>query len=87
MLAISAQRGARSPSLQRMGLYEIVEYIGRWSMIDVFVVAILSALVQLNALATVTPGPAALFFGMSVIFTMLSAQSFDARLIWDAERR
>ena len=86
-LAISAQRGTRSPSLQRMGLYEIVEYIGRWSMIDVFVVAILSALVQLNALATVTPGPAALFFGMSVIFTMLSAQSFDARLIWDAERR
>ena len=85
-LAISAQRGTTSPSRQRMGLYEIVEYIGRWSMIDVFVVAILSSLVQLNALASVTPGPAALFFGLSVIFTMLSAQSFDARLIWDAER-
>ncbi len=85
-LALAAQRGTTSPSKQRMGLYEIVEYIGRWSMIDVFVVAILSSLVQLNALAAVNPGPAALFFGLSVIFTMLSAQSFDARLIWDAER-
>jgi len=86
-LAVSAHRGTRSPSHQRMGLYEIVEYIGRWSMIDVFVVAILSSLVQLNSLAAVNPGPAALFFGLSVIFTMLSAQSFDARLIWDAERQ
>lgn len=86
-LAISAQRGARSPSHHRMGLYEVVEYIGRWSMIDVFVVAILSALVQLNTLASIEPGVAALFFGLSVIFTMLSAQSFDARLIWDAERQ
>jgi paraquat-inducible protein A len=66
-----------------MGIYEIVEYIGRWSMIDVFVVAILSALVQLNSLAAVTPGPASLFFALSVIFTMLSAQSFDPRMIWD----
>ena len=55
-------------------------------MIDVFVVAILSALVQLNGIATISPGIAAVSFALSVIFTMLSAQSFDARLIWDADR-
>jgi paraquat-inducible protein A len=82
-LALSVQRGSKLSTHRRMGIYEIVEYIGRWSMIDVFVVAILSALVQLNSLAAVTPGPASLFFALSVIFTMLSAQSFDPRMIWD----
>ena len=52
-------------------------------MIDVFVVAILSSLVQLNVVASINPGPASLAFALSVIFTMLSAQSFDSRLIWD----
>ena len=52
-------------------------------MIDVFVVAILSALVQFEALATINPGIAAISFALSVVFTMLSAQSFDSRLIWD----
>jgi paraquat-inducible protein A len=56
-------------------------------MIDVFVVAILSSLVQLQALATITPGRASLFFALSVVFTMLSAQSFDSRMIWDGARR
>ncbi|WP_205389173.1 Intermembrane transport protein PqiA (plasmid) [Pseudoseohaeicola sp. NH-UV-7] len=84
-LATSVQRRSLVPQPQRHALYEIVEYIGRWSMIDVFVVAILSSLVQLNTLASVTPGPASLFFALSVIFTMLSAQSFDSRLIWDLE--
>jgi paraquat-inducible protein A len=60
-----------------------VEFIGRWSMIDVFVVAILSALVQLGFVASVQPGPAAMAFALSVAFTMLSAQSFDPRAIWD----
>lgn len=64
--------------------YHVVEYIGRWSMIDVFVVAILSSLVQFSAVATITPGPASLAFALSVIFTMLSAQSFDSRRIWDS---
>ena len=66
----------------RLKVYEVVEFIGRWSMIDVFVVAILSALVQLGFVASVHPGPAAVSFALSVAFTMLSAQSFDARLIW-----
>lgn len=68
----------------RQRLFEVVEFIGRWSMIDVFVVAILAALVQLDFVATVNPGIAAVSFALSVAFTMLSAQSFDPRLIWDA---
>jgi paraquat-inducible protein A len=69
----------------RQRLFEVVEFIGRWSMIDVFVVAILAALVQLDFAATISPGIAAVSFSLSVAFTMLAAQSFDPRLIWDAE--
>ncbi|MBN2905795.1 MAG: paraquat-inducible protein A [Rhodobacteraceae bacterium] len=84
-LALGLRRpGALGPA-RRQQLYEVVDYIGRWSMIDVFVVAILSSLVQLGAVASVSPGPASLFFALSVIFTMLSAQSFDSRRIWDIE--
>ncbi|NVO26898.1 paraquat-inducible membrane protein A [Donghicola sp. C2-DW-16] len=84
-LALSVNRQARMSAHRRQHLYELVEYIGRWSMIDVFVVAILSALVQLNVAAQISPGPAALTFALSVIFTMLSAQSFDSRMIWDSD--
>tara|TARA_R110000850_G_scaffold172807_5_gene298460 strand:+ start:1396 stop:2004 length:609 start_codon:yes stop_codon:yes gene_type:complete len=64
-------------------LHSAVEFIGRWSMIDVFVVAILVALVQFDVLASIKPGLAAACFALSVVFTMLSAQAFDPRLIWD----
>lgn len=84
-LAISIKSGSRISMHRRQIMYEVVEYIGRWSMIDIFVVAIMSALVQLNTLATINPGPASIFFALSVIFTMLSAQAFDPRTIWDAE--
>jgi paraquat-inducible protein A len=84
-LAISVRRHIGVTSKKRMLVYEIVEYIGRWSMIDIFVVAILSALVQLQGLVSITPGPAAFFFALSVVFTMLSAQAFDPRMIWDAQ--
>jgi len=85
-LAVSVrQPGSGMLSGKRLLMYEVVEYIGRWSMIDIFVVAILSALVQLQGLASITPGPAAFFFALSVIFTMLSAQAFDPRMIWDAQ--
>ncbi|MCR8827893.1 paraquat-inducible protein A [Photobacterium sp. TY 1-4] len=86
-LAITAQRGTSVTPRARTHLFEIVEFIGRWSMIDVFVVAILSSLVQLSVVASIRPGPAALTFAISVICTMLSAQSFDSRLIWDAVSR
>lgn len=82
-LAVGVSRGASLPPKIRLHLFEIVEFIGRWSMVDVFVVAILAALVQLNTLASIHPGPAAVTFALSVIFTMLAAQSFDPRLIWD----
>ena len=85
-LALSVQTGSLINRHGRHRLHEVVEFIGRWSMIDVFVVAILSALVQLNAVATINPGIAAVSFAASVIFTMISAQSFDPRLIWDADR-
>jgi len=83
-LALSVRRGSQVPPGQRQFTYEVVEYIGRWSMVDVFVVAILAALVQLQNIASMSPGPASLFFALSVFFTMLSAQSFDSRAIWDA---
>lgn len=82
-LALSVSRSATMPARRRFVLYEVIEYIGRWSMIDVFVVAILSAIVQLSVAASINPGIAAIAFALSVIFTMLAAQSFDSRLIWD----
>ncbi|WP_394177377.1 paraquat-inducible protein A [Yoonia maritima] len=85
-LALSVQQQSSSNQHGRHHAYEMVEFIGRWSMIDVFVVAILSALVQLDTIATINPGIAAVSFALSVIFTMLAAQSFDSRLIWDADR-
>jgi paraquat-inducible protein A len=86
-LAIGVSRGGSLEPHGRLRLFEIVEFIGRWSMVDVFVVAILAALVQLNTLASIHPGPAAVTFAMSVIFTMLAAQSFEPRLIWDKTQR
>jgi paraquat-inducible protein A len=86
-LAISVARPSSVSNHQRQLLFEVVEFIGRWSMIDIFVVAILSSLVQLNTLAAINPGTASLFFALSVIFTMLSAQAFDSRMIWDAQQQ
>jgi paraquat-inducible protein A len=68
---------------RRTMLYEAVEFIGRWSMVDVFVVAILTALVNLGFIVGFRPGTAAVFFALSVAFTMVSALSLDPRLIWD----
>ena len=82
-LALSVRRSTDISATARHTMYELVEYIGRWSMIDVFVVAILSSLVQLNVAATINPGVASLSFALSVIFTMFAAQAFDSRLIWD----
>ncbi len=83
-LMLGVRRGSRLSAHRRMQLYEVTEFIGRWSMIDVFVVAILTALVQLGFIASINPGPAAVCFALSVVFTMLSAQNFDPRMIWDS---
>ncbi len=83
LLALAVRADVRLSKTRLTHLYEVVEFIGRWSMIDIFVVAILAALVQLGFLASLAPGPAAGCFALSVAFTMLSARAFDTRLIWD----
>jgi paraquat-inducible protein A len=82
---IVARRVNNAPlvlSLKRQKLYRLTEFIGRWSMIDIFVVAILVTLVQLHSLMAIYPGPASLSFAAVVIFTMLSAMVFDSRALW-----
>ncbi|MBV8524847.1 MAG: paraquat-inducible protein A [Acetobacteraceae bacterium] len=71
----------------RTRIYRFVEVIGRWSMIDVFMVSILTVLVQLGFIATVQPEVGVVAFGAVVILTMLAAYSFDPRLMWDAAGR
>lgn len=68
---------------QRVTLYRITEFIGRWSMVDVYVVTLLTAVVQFGLIGVVEPGAALLPFAAVVVLTMLAAESFDPRLIWD----
>lgn len=82
-LLISVQRRSLARSRERTSLYRVTELIGRWSMVDVFAVALLAALVQMGNLASIQPGPGAGAFAGVVVLTMLAAQSFDPRLIWD----
>ena len=82
-LAASAQRRSRQRLIQRTRLYRMVEFVGRWSMLDIYVITILVALVKFQGLATIQAGPAAVAFGAVVVLTMFAAMSFDPRLIWD----
>ncbi len=81
-LCISVQRRSTLVLKQKTLLYRITEFVGRWSMVDVFVVGILVALIQLGAIMTILPGAAALAFAAMVATTMLAAIAFDPRLIW-----
>jgi len=83
-LLVTTQRGSIRNNEQRLRLYRTVEFIGRWSMVDVFVDTFTAALVQLQPLMSVEPGPGLVFFAAVVVLTMLAADSFDPRLIWDA---
>lgn len=87
ILLVSAQRRSTWRPLDRTKLYRVVEFVGRWSMVDIYVAAILTALVQFKALATIKAGPGAIAFGAVVVLTMFAAESFDPRLIWDPLRR
>ncbi|MEO7101523.1 MAG: paraquat-inducible protein A [Luteolibacter sp.] len=79
-----AAKGKLHPSPAMLGrVYWFTELLGRWSMIDIFVVGILVALVQLGNYMTITPGPGALAFAGVVVLTMFAAMSFDPRLLWD----
>ena len=82
-LVLSTQRGSVHNNEQRGRLYHVVELIGRWSMVDVFVGAFTAALVQLQPLMWVSASPGMFFFAAVVVLTMLAAESFDPRLIWD----
>ena len=84
-LLISVQRRSTWRPRDRTRLYRITEVVGRWSMVDIYVVTILVALIKLGAVADIDAGPAALFFSAVVVITMLAAMSFDPRLIWDAQ--
>ena len=83
-LLITVQRGSIANNHERTRLYRIVEFIGRWSMLDVFVATFTVALVQLQPLMSVAPGAGVLFFAAVVVLTMLAAEAFDPRLIWDS---
>jgi paraquat-inducible protein A len=82
-LTFSVQMRSTWQPQQRTRLYRVVELVGRWSMLDIYVIAILVALVQLKAIASIQAGPAAMAFAAVVVLTMLAAMSFDPRLIWD----
>jgi len=83
LLLISVQRRSKWHPRQRARLYRLVELVGRWSMLDIYVVTLLAALVQLGSMAMVKAGPAAVAFGAVVVLTMFATMQFDPRLIWD----
>ncbi len=83
LLAATAQRRSAWRPMERAKLFRLVERIGRWSMLDVFVITLTVALVRFESFAVITAGPGALAFGCVVILTMLASMQFDPRLIWD----
>jgi paraquat-inducible protein A len=83
-LLLSVRRRSLSQPLSKARLYRMVELVGKWSMLDIYVVALLATVVKFQSLASISAAPGAVAFGAVVILTMLAAQSFDPRLIWDA---
>jgi paraquat-inducible protein A len=79
----TTHRGWRWGLHDRSVLYRLIEFIGRWSMLDIFVVTLMVTLVQLRGIATIHAGPGALAFAAVVVLMMYSAQAFDPRLMWD----
>lgn len=85
LLAGTAQRGSRWRQHERGALYRLVQAVGHWSMLDVFVVVLLVAAVRFGSFATVAPEPGLLAFGLVVALTIVAAESFDPHLIWPPE--
>ena len=82
-LVFSVRKGSVQTPAKRVKLFHLVEVIGRWSMIDVFVVTFTVALIQLQPFMSVEPAAGIFFFAAVVVLTMMAVESFDARLIWD----
>ncbi len=85
-LLVTVQRGTAAHRHDRARLHRLVEFVGRWSMLDVFVDTFTVALIQLEPLMSVKPGMGVLFFAAVVVLTMIAAETFDPRLIWDSSR-
>jgi len=86
-LLLSVQLCLPGNDLDRTRLYRLIEFVGQWSMLDVFVIAIAVTLLQLQPFLVTRPGPGLVFFSAVVILTMLAANTFDPRLLWDAKRK
>jgi paraquat-inducible protein A len=86
LLNFMAQRGSDWRQLERAKLYRVLELIGRWSMLDVFVVSLLAGLVRIHGFAEITAGFGIAAFGAVVVLTMLASISFDPRLTWDVRK-
>lgn len=84
LLLITSQRGSHWARMGRSRMYRLIEFVGHWSMLDIFVVALMAALVRFQTLADITPRPGSIAFGAVVVLTMLASRRFDPRLIWDA---
>jgi len=83
MILLSLKYKINITDRQRIRMFRVIDFIGRWSMLDIFVISILAALVNISGLAVITAGNAATAFGSVVVLTMLAANSFDTRLFWD----
>ncbi|MCW8931991.1 MAG: paraquat-inducible protein A [Gammaproteobacteria bacterium] len=83
MILLSLKFNINMSERQRIRMFRFIEFIGRWSMLDIFVISILAALVNISGVAVITAGAAATAFGSVVVLTMLAANSFDTRLLWD----
>jgi len=87
LLALTVQLGWPLNRRHCIHLYHIIEFVGRWSMLDIFVVALMAGLVRFSSLAVIEAGPGAIAFGAVVALTMVATHSFDPRLIWDSPPR
>jgi paraquat-inducible protein A len=86
-MLVTTEAGASVLLPQRTRLYYVVAWIGRWSMVDIFMESLLGALVQFGAVATIEPGVGAVAFCAVVLVTIIAAEAFDPRLMWDAAGR
>ena len=87
MILLSLTLNINLSDSQRIKMFRIIDFIGRWSMLDIFVISILAALVNINGIAVITAGSAATAFGAVVLLTIIAANSFDTRLLWDYKQK
>ena len=86
LIMISIQKKWKTWLRHKTLMFRVIKFIGRWSMLDIFVIAIMVALVNLGTLTSIVPAPAATYFAAVVVLTMLAANTFDTRLIWEDNR-